>query len=187
MKILHRGTTLRVYRGLSGLAIACLLTMYATPSRAASDAAESAPDAAMIAAHAAAKGDGLLEALLTELDRSKARLKMDQVQAPYYVEYRVNEVQDFGAEAAFGALRENQRIHVRVLRVVVRIGDYKQDSYFGRGQGESSILPLDNDPIALRHQIWLATDSAYKAAGQAHAENGRNRVEESARRYNQSL
>jgi len=54
--------------------------------------------------------------------------------------------------------------------VVVRIGDYKQDSYFGRGQGESSILPLDDDPIALRHQIWLATDDAYKAAGQALAE-----------------
>jgi hypothetical protein len=54
--------------------------------------------------------------------------------------------------------------------VVVRIGDYTQDSYFGRGQGESSILPLDNDPIALRHQIWLATDDAYKAAGQALAE-----------------
>jgi len=128
------------------------------------------PDAAMVAAHAAAKGDGLLEALLTELDRSKAQLKMDHVQGPYYVEYRVNEVDDFGAEAAFGALRENQHVHVRVLRVVVRVGDYKQDSYFGRGQGESSILPLDNDPIALRHQIWLATDEAYKAAGQALAE-----------------
>jgi len=62
------------------------------------------------------QGDGLLEALLTELDRSKAQLKMDQVQAPYYVEYRVDEVEDFGAEAAYGALRENQRIHVRVLR-----------------------------------------------------------------------
>jgi hypothetical protein len=95
---------------------------------------------------------------------------MDQVQAPYYIEYRVNEVEDIGAEAAYGALRENQHIHVRVLRVVVRIGDYMQDSYFGRGQGESSILPLDNDPIALRHQIWLATDDAYKAAGQALAE-----------------
>jgi TldD protein len=171
MKKLHRGTTLRAYRRLAGIAIASLLTMGAMPSRAAAtDAVEAAPDAAMIAAHAAAKGDGLLEALLTELDRSKAQLKMDQVQAPYYVEYRVNEVEDFAAEAAFGALRENQRIHVRVLRVVVRIGDYKQDSYFGRGQGESSILPLDDDPIALRHQIWLATDDAYKAAGQALAE-----------------
>ena len=50
------------------------------------------------------------------------------------------------------------------------VGDYKQDSYYGRGQGETTILPLDNDPIALRHQIWLATDDAYKAAGQALAE-----------------
>jgi predicted Zn-dependent protease len=152
------------------MAIAALLALSATPRLAAAEGAKPAPDGAMVAAHAAAKGDGLLEALLTELDRSKAQLKMDQVQAPYYVEYRVNEVEDFGAEAAYGALRENQHIHVRVLRVVVRIGDYKQDSYFGRGQGESSILPLDNDPIALRHQIWLATDEAYKAAGQALAE-----------------
>src|SRR6266436_6762990 len=152
------------------MAIVALLGVDVGPSRADSVESKPALDAAMVAAHAAARGDGLLEALLTELDRSKAQLKMDQVQAPYYVEYRVNEVEDFGAEAAFGALRENQHIHVRVLRVVVRIGDYKQDSYFGRGQGESSILPLDNDPIALRHQIWLATDDAYKAAGQALAE-----------------
>jgi len=169
MKTLHRPTALRVYRQLTG-AIAALLALNAAPSRAASERSIPAPDAAMVMAHAAAKGDGLLEALLTELDRSKAQLKMDQVQAPYYIEYRVNEVEDFGAEAAYGALRENQHVHVRVLRVVVRIGDYKQDSYFGRGQGESSILPLDDDPIALRHQIWLATDDAYKAAGQALAE-----------------
>src|SRR5467141_1458939 len=148
---------------------AVLFTLNAVPVRADDDSKPS-PDAAMAAARAAAKGDGLLEALLIELDRSKAQLKMDQVQSPYYIEYRVNEVDDFGAEAAFGAVRENQHVHVRVLRVVVRIGDYQQDSYFGRGQGESSILPLDNDPIALRHQIWLATDEAYKAAGQALTE-----------------
>ncbi len=150
--------------------MAIALALSAAPNRAASDEAKPAPDAAMVAAHAAAKGDGLLEALLTELDRSKAQLKMEQVQGPYYVEYRVNEVEDFAAEAAFGALRENQHVHVRVLRVVVRIGDYRQDSYFSRGQGESNILPLDDDPIALRHQLWLATDDAYKNAGQALAE-----------------
>ena len=170
MKILHLTNAPLAYRRFSGLMIAASLALNAAPGRAAAEESKAAPDAAMVAAHAAAKGDGLLEALLTELDRSKSQLKIDQVQAPYYVEYRVNEVEDFGAEAAFGALRENQHIHVRVLRVVVRIGDYKQDSYFGRGQGESSILPLDNDPIALRHQIWLATDDAYKAAGQALAE-----------------
>jgi predicted Zn-dependent protease len=121
----------------------------------------------MAAARAAANGDALLEALLTELDRSKAQLKMDQVAAPYYIEYRVNDVDEYTAEAAFGAMRENQRVRYRVLRVVVRIGDYRQDSYYGQGLGQTTMLPLDNDSIALRHQIWLATDEAYKAAGQA--------------------
>jgi hypothetical protein len=150
--------------------LALAITQSTASLRAASGDSKPAPDPAMAAAHAAAKGDGLLEALLTELDRSKAQLKMDQVQPPYFIEYRVNDVDDYNAEAAFGALRENQHAHYRVLRVVVRIGDYKQDSFYARGQGESTILPLDNDPIALRRQIWLATDSAYKDAGQALAE-----------------
>jgi hypothetical protein len=160
----------KLSRELTSFAAAILLTSQVGPAFAAAGDSNNGPDAAMVAAHAAAKGDGLLEALLTELDRSKAQIKMEQVQAPYFIEYRVNEVSDFGAEGAFGALRENQHLHFRVLRVVVRIGDYKQDSYYGRGQGESSILPLDDDSIALRHQIWLATDEAYKAAGQALAE-----------------
>src|SRR5258708_36087709 len=95
---------------------------------------------------------------------------MDQVAAPYYIEYRVNDVDEFQTEAAFGALRENQRVRYRVLRVVVRIGDYKEHSYYNQGMGETNILPLDDDPIALRHQIWLATDEAYKAAGDALTE-----------------
>ena len=177
MKSLRALIALRLQMPRNGILAMALLAFGSVPAHAASHAAKSAsnvakstPDAAMVAAHAAAKGDGLLEALLTELDRSKAQLKMDQVQAPYYIEYRVSEVDDFGADATFGALRENQHVHVRVLRVVVRIGDYKQDSFFGRGQGESNILPLDDDPIALRHQIWLTTDDAYKAAGEALAE-----------------
>lgn len=156
----------------SAFLLALAIALIAASPRAASSANDSKPsaDPAMAAAHAAAKGDGLLEALLAELDRSKAQLKMDQVRPPYFIEYRVNDVDDFSAEAAFGALRESQHGHYRVLRVVVRIGDYKQDSFYARGEGESTILPLDNDPIALRHQIWLATDDAYKAAGQALAE-----------------
>ncbi|HKW63839.1 MAG TPA: metallopeptidase TldD-related protein [Candidatus Acidoferrum sp.] len=156
----------------SAFLLALAIALLAPSPRAASSAndAKSSADPAMAAAHAAAKGDGLLEALMTELDRSKAQLKMDQVQPPYFIEYRVNDVDDFSAEAAFGAVRDSQHGHFRVLRAVVRIGDYKQDSFYARGEGESTILPLDNDPIALRRQIWLATDDAYKAAGQALAE-----------------
>jgi TldD protein len=131
---------------------------------------DAATSLATAAAHEAAKGDALLQALLTELDRSKAQLKMDQVKSPYYIEYRVNDVDDFNAEAAFGAIRESQRSRLRVLRVVVRIGDYKQDSFYSRGYGSASILPMDDDPIALRRQIWLLTDEAYKSAADAYAE-----------------
>src|SRR5580700_1787286 len=169
MKILRPSAASRLHIRMFGILAVAFFALIVISARAA-DEAKPDRDVAMAAAHAAAKGDGLLEALLTELDRSKAQLKMDKVQAPYYIEYRVSDVDDFGAEATFGALRDNQRVHIRVLRVVVRIGDNKQDSYFGRGQGESNILPLDNDPIALRHQIWLATDDAYKAAGEALAE-----------------
>src|SRR6184192_3008133 len=156
--------------GTLAFALALSVAPCAPLLHAASSDSKPAPDPAMVAAHASARGDALLEALLAELDRSKAQLKMDQVQPPYFIEYRLNDVEDYNAEAAYGALRENQHGHFRVLRVVVRIGDYKQDSFYARGQGESTILPLDNDAMALRHQIWLATDDAYKAAGQALAE-----------------
>jgi TldD protein len=147
------------------LLMAAIFILIARPSLAATNEPKT-PDV-MAAAKAAAGGDALLDALLTELERSKAQLKMDQVAAPYYIEYRVNDITQFVSEATFGALRENQNFHVRILRVVVRVGNYKQDSYFGQGMGETAILPLDNDPIAIRRQIWLATDEAYKNAGEA--------------------
>jgi TldD protein len=155
----------------AGAAVALLATATFAATGAARNA-NSLPAAKTVAAeaHPAANGDALLEALMTELDRSKTQLKMDQVDPPYYIEYRVNDVDDYSAEAAFGAVRENQRVRYRVLRVVVRIGDYKQDSYYGIGMGETNILPLDDDPIALRHQIWLATDDAYKEAVEALTE-----------------
>ena len=145
-------------------ALAFTIAVSGQSLRAASGDSKPSLDPAMAAAHAAAKGDSLLEALLTELDRSKSQLKMDQVQPPYFIEYRVNDVEDYSAEAAFGALRESQHAHYRVLRVVVRIGDYKQDSYFGEGMGTVEVMPIDNNEMALRHQLWLATDKAYKAA-----------------------
>jgi TldD protein len=116
-----------------------------------------------------AASDPVLRALQSELTRSKAQLKMDNVGTPFYIEYRVFDVEQFEASAAFGALREQNRTRLRFLRALVRIGDYKIDSYYGSGQGISDILPLDGDELALRHQIWLATDQAYKGAGEALA------------------
>jgi TldD protein len=113
---------------------------------------------------ALASADPVLQAMRSELERSKSELKLEQMAAPYYIEYRVIDTDQYSAEAAFGALRVDVRIRSRVLRVVVRVGDYKQDSYFGQGQGSIGFMPLDDDTLALRHELWLATDRAYKAA-----------------------
>ena len=60
---------------------------------------------------------------------------------------------------------------MRLVRATVRIGDYKMDSYFGRGgSGAVMAMPLGDDVMALRHALWLATDSAYKDAGEALAQ-----------------
>jgi len=111
--------------------------------------------------------DPVLRAMLAEMERSKTKLKLEGMQLPYYIDYRVMELDDFNAEAIFGALRNQARQHFRLLRVVVRVGDYKQDSYYGPGEGTLELAPLDNDELALRHQLWLATDRAYKAAAEA--------------------
>jgi TldD protein len=114
-----------------------------------------------------AASDPILRALQAELTRSKAQLKMENVDSPFYIEYRVFDVEQFDASAAFGALRDQNRTKLRMIRAVVRLGDYKLDSFFNAGQGISDILPLDNDELAIRHQVWLATDQAYKRASEA--------------------
>jgi predicted Zn-dependent protease len=138
-------------RALAIALFALLICAFATPARAAD----------------ATSSDPVLRALREEMDRSKTQLKMDNVAAPYYIEYRVTEIDQFDASAVFGALRNQQRNRGRLLRVVVRVGDYKQDSFYGMGEGTIDLVPSDDDVFAIRHRIWLATDRAYKAATEA--------------------
>jgi TldD protein len=109
-------------------------------------------------------GDPVLKAMLAELKRSQEKLQLGQLQRPYYIDYQVTELEDHVTDATLGALRTDNLNVGRLVRVVVRIGDYKQDSYFGQGMGTVEVMPTDNDELALRHQLWLATDKAYKAA-----------------------
>ncbi|HLK54097.1 MAG TPA: peptidase U62, partial [Candidatus Angelobacter sp.] len=86
-------------------------------------------------------GDAVLKAMLAELKRSQEKLQLGQMQRPYYIDYQVTEIQDNIADATLGALRTDQVNRGRLVRVVVRIGDYKQDSYFGEGMGALETMP----------------------------------------------
>lgn len=152
-----------------GIMLLCAAPRAAMAQAGSTPTAAVTSSTALAAQETAAASDPILKAMLAELSRSKDQLKMESLARPYYVEYRVDDIDQYVAEAAFGALSANQRVHERVLRVVVRVGDYKQDSYFGQGQGVAQLAPVENDVLALRHALWLATDSAYKDAGEALA------------------
>ncbi len=133
--------------------------------------AQTNPGSATAGSSGAAVSSPVVKAMLAELDRSKSQLQMENIARPYYIEYRVTDIEEYDADAAFGAVRQEQHAHIRMVRATVRIGDYKQDSYFGRGGGGIVMaMPLGDDVLALRHALWLATDSAYKEAGEALAQ-----------------
>jgi predicted Zn-dependent protease len=117
-----------------------------------------------------AEKDPVLKAMLTELDRSKSQLQLKNLQKPFFIQYRIEEIDSFATKAEFGATSSSRRNHGRVARVTVRMGDYKSDSSGGRGDGVAQQEALDNDPIALRSVLWAATDQAYKNALSAYAQ-----------------
>ncbi len=81
-----------------------------------------------------------------ELDREKA-LMLPGMQRPYFIEYRLDDINTYEAVANYGALTREESNHQRVVRVTVRIGDYATDSSSSRGDGTVELAPTDNNPL----------------------------------------
>jgi predicted Zn-dependent protease len=122
----------------------------------------------------AAQESATVRAMSDELTRSMSSLRMKDQPPPYFIEYEVEERVATRITARLGALIEDLHGRSRTLRVGVRVGDYAFDSSLfnapaGGGvvalQADGSIsAPLDDSYDAMRRQIWLATDTAYKRA-----------------------
>jgi len=160
---------------MTGIAALCPVVFLVAAPRAARivpaaiPAARPAPSAASQAQAGMSSDAALLTALRQELARSK-NMRLGQLPPPYYIAYSVTEVHSFTAQATLGAVITRQHEHSRILRAVVRVGNYHQDSYYGRGEGVANLIPIDNNVMAIRRQVWLVTDAAYKSALQALTE-----------------
>jgi hypothetical protein len=115
--------------------------------------------------------DVLDKAMHDELARSVEKLRIEGLDKPYFIAYRVFDRSEQGVRATFGSLSERSQSHNRFVVVEVRVGDYKLDntnffspSVFGRRPAGFSVLPLDDNYNELRRHLWLATDDAYKNA-----------------------
>ena len=150
-------------------ALACAGALAAAPP--ASAARGSSAQNGGQAAAAAFDGDQTLRAMRDELERSRARLALPGVEKPFYIEYRLLDLDIRSVTASFGALVASSTSRVRLMAVDVRVGEYHLDSSnfitedgFQGFLGSTGQVGIDRDYSSLRQDLWLATDQAYKAA-----------------------
>ncbi len=113
--------------------------------------------------------DPLLQAMQAELARERTQLLLPGMQAPYFIEYRLEDIDSYEIVASYGALTREAESRQRIVRVEVRVGDYATDSSSSRGSGSLALAPGDDDPAALKEALWTATDEAYKTALREYA------------------
>src|ERR1700710_1005878 len=94
-----------------------------------------------------AERDPVLGAMLAELDRSRDHLQLKGFEKPFFLQYRIEDIEDYQAKGDFGASLGDEHRHQRLARVTVRVGDYKIDSSTARGDGSVQLASLDNDPL----------------------------------------
>src|SRR5271165_1806879 len=134
-------------------------------------------------AQAPADNDHTLQAMRDEMARSKTRLQLqipqaDQPVRPYYVEYRLLDMDVREIVAEFGALAISNHSRQRLMSVSARVGDYKSDSSnfisdegFRGFIGSTRTVGIDRDYDSLRQDLWIATDQGFKEAVETNSRN----------------
>jgi TldD protein len=137
--------------------------------------------AVFAAAQVPADKDHTLQAMKDEMARAKSRLELaippsNQPVRPYYVEYRLLDMDIREVVGEFGALVTTGHNRTRLMNVGARVGDYKLDSsnFIGdenfRGFiGPSGSVGIDRDYDSLRQDLWIATDQAFKEAVETYS------------------
>src|ERR1035437_112657 len=128
-----------------------------------------------VASAQAPPSDPVFQAMRDEIDRAR-KLSLPNLEAPYFVEYVIDEQESFAVSASLGGLLSRRKERFRSPDVHVRVGDYKFDNsnYVGSGFGGGSRYDLERFPLEdsyplLRRYFWLMADSAYKSSVEAIA------------------
>ena len=120
--------------------------------------------------------DVLIRAMQAEMARSLADLKLNNLEKPYFIELSLDDAELYTASATFGGLTGAGRSRFRIFNPQVRVGSYDSDntgfasfSESFRFGGAGTPLVQDDDELALRRDMWLAIDVAYKQAAERYA------------------
>jgi predicted Zn-dependent protease len=141
---------------------------HATPpsASASAPAAASAPAGAGSAdARVRIDDAAVRKAMQDELGRTMSDLRLGDEPKPYYTAYTITDIDQATVSATFGAVTAEHSFRARLLRTDLRVGDASFDnSNFEDGGSRVESLPIEDDYAALRRELWLRTDEAYKNA-----------------------
>ncbi|MDT3739132.1 MAG: metallopeptidase TldD-related protein [Candidatus Kapabacteria bacterium] len=123
--------------------------------------------------------EDILKAMRDEISRSMNNLKLESLQKPYYIEYKLRLRRADRISSNLGKTLESSSTEFAAITVDLRIGDYKFDntnffdvglSFFGSSDDEEGFknrkVQYEQDYNTLRRELWLATDAAYKQASE---------------------
>lgn len=158
---------------LAALSLFAAVPASAAPPRQPAGTATAAAPPAQTAAN---DSDKTLAAMQDELERARTRLELtipgtNEPARPYYIQYRVLDLDVRTIVAEFGALVSSTSGRNRIMSVDVRVGSKNLDSSnfitdegFSGFLGSTGTVGIDRDYESLRQDLWLATDQAFKAA-----------------------
>src|SRR5713101_7773734 len=148
-----------------GAALLALVSLTISPSVLAGPARPKNARAAAVAgtADSTSDNDQTLHAMRDEMARSRARLRSPDTDAlpPYFIEYRLLDIEQRTVTATFGALLSSNTSRNRLMDVGVRVGDYKLDSsnFIGGDEGfrgfigATGSVGIDGDYDSLRQDL----------------------------------
>src|ERR1043166_7497333 len=112
--------------------------------------------------------DHTLQAMRDEMARAKSRLELkfpgtDEPVRPYYLEYRLLDLDLREVVGEFGALMTSTHTRNRFMNVSARVVSYKQESSnfvsdegFRGFIGSTGSVGIDRDYDSLRQDLWIA-------------------------------
>ncbi len=114
----------------------------------------------------AAEDDSLMRAMHDEMERTLKDLRTNEHPAPYFMSYRVKEVDQATSSSCLGSTPITSHTRERLLFPEIRLGSYDTDSSYPLSTRPNyyAKVPLDDDYDAMRRWIWLNTDHVYKYA-----------------------
>lgn len=133
--------------------------------------AASEPSAASSAtAKPTAAESALFSVLDSELHRAMSSLgKPDDPNQPrpYFLSYAVDDASSVAIQAQYGAIVNSAQGRTRSVDIQLRLGTPQEDNTHG-AQRNSALttfaLPITDDPAAISHSLWFATNREYARA-----------------------